>query len=69
MHDIGKVGIPDSILLKPGKLTPEEWEVMTTHTMIGAQLLSDGSSPILQLGEVIARSHHERWEGSGYPRA
>ncbi len=68
MHDIGKVGIPDSILLKPGKLTPEEWEVMQTHTIIGAKLLSDGISPILQLGEVIARSHHERWDGSGYPQ-
>ncbi len=68
MHDIGKVGIPDNILLKPGKLTPEEWEIMKTHTTIGAKLLSNSTSPILQIGEVIARSHHERWDGTGYPQ-
>ena len=68
MHDVGKVGIPDSILLKPGKLTPEEWDMMKTHTTIGAKLLSECTSPILQIGEVIARSHHERWDGTGYPQ-
>jgi putative two-component system response regulator len=68
MHDIGKVGIPDSILLKPGKLTPEEWETMKTHTTIGSQLLSDCTSPILQIAQVIAISHHERWDGTGYPQ-
>jgi putative two-component system response regulator len=68
MHDIGKVGIPDPILLKPGKLTPEEWELMKTHTTIGADLLSECTSPILQIAQVIAISHHERWDGSGYPQ-
>lgn len=67
MHDIGKVGIPDSILLKPGKLTPEEWEVMKTHTLIGATLLAGGTSPLLRLSEQVAMSHHERWDGKGYP--
>ncbi|MCE9583095.1 MAG: response regulator [Planctomycetes bacterium] len=67
MHDIGKVGIPDSILLKPGKLTPEEWEVMKTHTLIGATILSGGASPLLRLSEQVAMSHHERWDGTGYP--
>lgn len=68
LHDIGKVGISDSILLKPEKLTPDEWEIMKTHTTIGAQLLSDSLSPILQIGQVIAISHHERWDGTGYPQ-
>jgi putative two-component system response regulator len=68
MHDIGKVGISDSILLKPGKLTPEEWETMKTHTTIGSQLLSECTSPILQIAQVIAVSHHERWDGTGYPQ-
>jgi putative two-component system response regulator len=67
MHDIGKVGIPDAVLLKPGKLTPEEWEVMKTHTLIGAALLAGASSPLLRLSEQVAMSHHERWDGSGYP--
>lgn len=67
MHDIGKVGIPDSILLKPGKLTPEEREVMKTHTLIGASLLGGGKSVLLRLSEQIAMSHHERWDGAGYP--
>ncbi len=68
MHDIGKVGIPDSILLKPGKLTPQEWEVMKTHTTIGAKILSGSQSPYLKMAEEIALNHHERWDGSGYPR-
>lgn len=68
MHDIGKVGIPDNILLKPGKLTLEEWEIMKTHTTIGAELLSGSTSPVLQMGQIIAISHHERWDGTGYPR-
>ena len=68
MHDIGKIGIPDSILLKPGPLDPDEWEEMKRHTTIGAELLAGSSSPIVQLGEVIALTHHERWDGSGYPR-
>jgi putative two-component system response regulator len=67
MHDVGKLGIPDKILLKPGKLDADEWEIMKQHTVIGAQLLSNSQSPVLQMGETIALTHHERWNGSGYP--
>ncbi|MFM7680848.1 MAG: HD-GYP domain-containing protein, partial [Candidatus Fonsibacter sp.] len=67
MHDIGKIGIPDAILLKPGKLTPEEIEIMKTHTLIGASILKNSYSPMMQLAELIARSHHEWWNGTGYP--
>jgi CHASE2 domain-containing sensor protein len=67
MHDVGKIAIPDAILRKPGPLTDEEWEVMKTHTTIGADLLAGSRSPLVQMGEVIARTHHERWDGSGYP--
>ncbi len=67
MHDIGKVGIPDRILLKPGRLDPEEWEIMKTHTLIGAKILSGSQSPYLQMAEKIALTHHERWDGGGYP--
>ncbi len=67
MHDIGKIGIPDSILLKPGKLTPEEWEVMKKHTLFGARILGSSSFELLRAGEIIALSHHEKWDGSGYP--
>ena len=69
MHDIGKVGIPDNILLKPGKLTLEEWEIMKTHTTIGAKLLAGSVSPLLKAGQLIAAFHHERWDGTGYPEA
>ncbi len=68
MHDIGKIGIPDAILLKPGKLDPDEWEIMKTHAEIGAKILTGGSSKYLESGAVIAMSHHERWNGSGYPQ-
>ncbi|NMC50305.1 MAG: response regulator [Desulfovibrio sp.] len=68
MHDIGKIGIPDSILLKPGKLTPEEWEVMKKHTVFGARILGSSSFELLRAGEIIALSHHEKWDGSGYPQ-
>ena len=68
MHDIGKIGIPDAILLKKGKLTPEEYEVMKTHTTIGADLLSGGTSDVMEMAQEVALSHHERWDGSGYPR-
>jgi HD-GYP domain-containing protein (c-di-GMP phosphodiesterase class II) len=68
MHDVGKIGIPDSILLKPGPLGAEEWELMKRHTTIGADLLSGSESPVVQLAEVIALTHHERWDGSGYPK-
>ena len=66
LHDVGKIAIPDAILLKPGKLTCEEFEIMKTHTVIGEQILAGSSSPSLQLAAQIARSHHERWDGSGY---
>ncbi|MBI3546450.1 MAG: response regulator [Gammaproteobacteria bacterium] len=68
MHDIGKVGIPDKILLKPGRLTAEEWEVMKTHTTIGYDVLKDSSSALLRMGAEIAHSHHEKYNGQGYPR-
>ena len=73
LHDIGKVGIPDSVLLKPGELDAEEWTVMKTHAQIGADAISRAESdvaqpvPFLQVAKQIARSHHERWDGSGYP--
>ncbi|MEW6350660.1 MAG: HD domain-containing phosphohydrolase [Thermodesulfobacteriota bacterium] len=67
MHDVGKIGIPDSILRKPGSLDPEEWHVMKRHTTIGGQILSGSSSELLRMGEIIAVSHHEKWDGSGYP--
>lgn len=67
MHDVGKIGIPDAILTKPGKLTETEWAVMQTHTVIGARILGQHPSGLLSLAASIARSHHERWDGSGYP--
>jgi putative two-component system response regulator len=69
MHDVGKIGIPDRILLKPGKLDPEEWEVMKRHTSIGEHILDGDNSPLLTLAREIAISHHEKWDGSGYPYA
>jgi putative two-component system response regulator len=68
MHDIGKVGIPDSIMLKPGGLSSDEWKVMKSHAERGARILSGSDSPYLTMAEGIARSHHERWDGSGYPQ-
>lgn len=68
MHDIGKIGIPDRVLLKPGSFTPDEWEIMKTHTTIGARILSGSEAEVLKMGETIALTHHERWDGSGYPR-
>ncbi|MBM9514890.1 HD domain-containing phosphohydrolase [Desulfogranum marinum] len=68
MHDIGKIGIPDAILLKPGKLTPDEWEIMKTHTIIGGTLLDDSDSKLMRMAHEIALTHHEKWNGSGYPR-
>jgi putative nucleotidyltransferase with HDIG domain len=67
LHDIGKIAIPDSILLKPGKLTDEEFEVVKTHAVLGARVLSGGGSELLATAEAIARHHHERWDGGGYP--
>jgi putative two-component system response regulator len=68
MHDIGKVGIPDSILLKPGKLNQQEWEIMQTHTTKGAQILSGSSFEFIKMAEDIALTHHEKWDGTGYPQ-
>ncbi len=68
MHDVGKIGIPDRILLKPGKLTSEEFEIMKEHTTIGADILANSRAEILQYAEEVALSHHERWDGSGYPK-
>jgi HD-GYP domain-containing protein (c-di-GMP phosphodiesterase class II) len=67
MHDIGKIGIPDSILLKPDKLDPEEWEVMKSHTIIGYEILKDSKSELLQMAARIALEHHEKYDGTGYP--
>ncbi len=69
MHDIGKIGIPDQILLKPGKLNAEEWETMKQHAQIGADLLDGSSAPLLVVAREIALTHHEKWDGSGYPHA
>ncbi|NLI91615.1 MAG: response regulator [Peptococcaceae bacterium] len=68
MHDIGKIGVPDEILLKPGKLNDSEWEKMKSHTVLGGQILTGSSSELIQMAEIIALSHHEKWDGSGYPR-
>ncbi len=67
MHDVGKIGIPDRVLLKPGKLNAEEWEVMKTHSAIGAQILSRGTHTLTKMAKTIALCHHEKWDGSGYP--
>ncbi len=67
LHDIGKVAVPDSILLKPGPLTADEFDVMKTHTTIGAEILAGSSSPLIQLASEVALNHHERWDGTGYP--
>ena len=68
LHDVGKIGVPDAILLKPGKLTAEEWPIMQGHASIGARILGQSASELLQAGAIIALSHHEKWDGSGYPR-
>ena len=67
MHDVGKIGIPDHILLKPGPLDAAEWEIMKTHTVIGARMLEDGASSLIRMARDIALTHHERWDGQGYP--
>jgi putative two-component system response regulator len=66
LHDIGKIGVPDNILLKLGKLTEGEYDVIKTHTAIGARILSGSSHLLLQMAEQIAQTHHERWDGHGY---
>lgn len=68
MHDIGKLGIPDAILHKPGKLDAQEWVVMQTHATVGYKILSKSAAPLLQMAATIAHCHHEQWDGSGYPR-
>jgi putative two-component system response regulator len=67
LHDLGKIAIPDHVLLKPGRLTNEEFEVVKTHAVLGARVLAGGESDLLRAAERVARSHHERWDGSGYP--
>ena len=67
MHDVGKIGIPDAILRKPGKLTPEEWEVMRRHPEIGAEIIGEHPAGVLRLARSVAIAHHEKWDGSGYP--
>lgn len=68
MHDVGKIGIPDAVLLKPGKLSAEEWEIMKSHTTLGGEILVNSTASCLQMAERIALSHHERWDGGGYPQ-
>jgi putative two-component system response regulator len=68
MHDAGKIGIPDHILLKPSKLNNKEWETMKQHTIVGAQILAGSGAKFIKLAEIIALTHHERWDGSGYPK-
>jgi putative two-component system response regulator len=68
MHDIGKIGVPDAILQKPGALTDEEWVAMKRHTTMGATILKGSTVPFIQMGARIAAGHHEKWDGSGYPR-
>jgi len=67
MHDIGKIGIPDSIMLKPGKLTEEEFEIMKKHPEIGAEILGESDSDLIELAKIVSMTHHEKWDGTGYP--
>jgi response regulator RpfG family c-di-GMP phosphodiesterase len=67
LHDVGKIGIPDSILLKPGKLTQAEWEIMKSHSSMGYEILKNTESPFLKAGAIIAKTHHEKYDGNGYP--
>jgi putative two-component system response regulator len=68
LHDVGKAGIPDALLLKPGKLTPEEWTVVKRHPDLGVRMLEGSGSELLEAGKVMALSHHEKWDGTGYPK-
>lgn len=68
MHDVGKIGIPDHILLKPGKLTPDEFETIKSHTLIGGRILGGSQSDLLHMAKEIALTHHEKWNGQGYPK-
>jgi putative two-component system response regulator len=69
MHDVGKIGVPDSILEKPGPLTPDEWSIVKRHPVIGAGIIGRHNNELLEMARVVALTHHERWDGSGYPRA
>lgn len=68
MHDVGKIGIPDNVLLKPGKLDNDEWEIMKRHASMGSEILGAHSSPLMEMARQVAISHHEKWDGSGYPK-
>ena len=68
MHDIGKIGIPDRILLKPATLDADEWAIMKQHTVIGGKILEASDAGVIRLGEIIALTHHEKWDGTGYPK-
>jgi len=68
LHDIGEIDLPEQLLTRNGKLTPYEWEMIKRHPVVGAEILNGSPSPILQVGARIALSHHERWDGSGYPQ-
>ena len=68
LHDIGMVGIPDAVIAKTGELSHDEWELVKQHPIIGAEILGNIAHPILQIGEMVALTHHERWDGSGYPK-
>lgn len=69
MHDVGKIGIPDAILQKPGKLTEDEWIIMRQHTVMGAKIIGEHSAGLLHMAQIIALNHHEKWDGSGYPNS
>jgi len=68
LHDLGKIGVPDSVLQKPGPLSAQEWDMMKRHSAFGASLLKGSASPLLETARLIALTHHERWDGTGYPR-
>ena len=68
LHDIGKIGIPDKIILKPGKLDPDEWKIMQTHCKIGTDILGDSKMELIEASRIIAYQHHEKWNGKGYPQ-
>ncbi|MDO5896947.1 HD-GYP domain-containing protein, partial [Agrobacterium sp. Azo12] len=68
LHDVGKIGISDSVLLKPGRLTPEEITEMRRHVEIGVQILEKGTSDLVRIAEAVAGGHHEKWDGTGYPK-
>ncbi|HIJ80645.1 MAG TPA: HD-GYP domain-containing protein, partial [Desulfuromonadales bacterium] len=67
LHDVGKIGIPDGILFKPGKLDEEEWQIIHTHCEIGHKIIGSHNNPLLKAAAVVALTHHERWDGTGYP--